>query len=68
MNEEAKEMEKIKANEKLRHFDKTFIKISKKLRTLEGDDQIKMIRLIIARFTYEERLAQMQSIYFPRSR
>lgn len=52
-NEKLKELE---VKKRIKHFDKTFIKISKKLRTLEGDDQIKMVRLIIGRFDYDERL------------
>lgn len=39
-----------------KRFDKAFRKISKKLREFERDDQTKMIKLIVARFNYAERL------------
>lgn len=52
MNED----QKIDYEAQAKRFDKTFRKISKKLREFERDDQTKMIKLIAARFNYDERL------------
>lgn len=48
--------EKIKIEERIRLFDETFIDISKTLRKLERNDQIKMITLLMDRFSYNEHL------------
>ncbi|WP_298085496.1 hypothetical protein [uncultured Campylobacter sp.] len=52
MNED----QKIDYEVQAKRFDKAFRKISKKLRKFERDDQTKMIKLIAARFNYDERL------------
>ncbi|OUT10440.1 hypothetical protein B9N62_10090 [Campylobacter concisus] len=52
MNED----QKIDYEAQAKRFDKAFRKISKKLREFERDDQTKLIKLIAARFNYDERL------------
>ena len=47
---------KQKSEAEHRRFDKLFRKISKQIRSLDDKDQAKMIKLIIARFYYNERL------------
>ena len=49
--------EKIKIEERIRLFDETFIDISKTLRKLERNDQIKMITLVMERCSYNEHRA-----------
>lgn len=54
--EQMNEDQKIDYEAQAKRFDKAFRKISKKLREFERDDQTKMIKLIVARFNYAERL------------
>ncbi|QCD44100.1 hypothetical protein CMUC_0286 [Campylobacter mucosalis CCUG 21559] len=62
MNNEISRGKELSAKERIKRFDKMFIKISKKLRKLNESDQTKMIGLIISRFNYDERLKRRKFI------